>query len=91
MNSKTITELRSSIFESFDMVASGETLQITHKNGTKIAMVSLETIENLKEEASLHKNLAIGYAQALRGEGITTVVLKDRLKEKERILREKYS
>lgn len=88
--SKTITELRSTLFETFDEVASGNPQMITHKNGTVIAMVSLETIEEMANEIELHKNLAIGYAQAMRGEGISSPELKKRLKEKEKKLREKY-
>ncbi len=34
-------------------------------------MVPADTINELTEQVELHKNLAIGYAQALRGEGIT--------------------
>jgi len=37
----------------------------------------------------LHKNLATGYAQALRGEGISTTSLKAKLKKKESALRKK--
>ena len=87
---KTITELRSSLFETFDEVASGETQIISHKNGTMIAMVPIDQIDKLNEEISLHKNLAIGYAQALRGEGFTTSEVKDKLKRKEKDLRKKY-
>jgi len=84
---KTITELRNSLFETFDDVVSGETQIITHKNGSSVAMVPIERIEVLTQEIELHKNLAIGYAQALRGEGISTKTLKERLKKKEQELR----
>lgn len=87
---KTITELRNSIFETFDEVVSGEMQLITHKNGSMVAMVPVDQIEKLNEEVELHKNLAIGYAQALRGEGVSTSTLKDRLKKKEKSLREKH-
>lgn len=87
---KTITELRNSIFETFDEVASGETQIITHKNGSMVAMVPVDQIEKLKEEVELHKNLAIGYAQALRGEGVSSSTLKERLKKKEKSLRAKH-
>lgn len=87
---KTITELRNSIFETFDEVASGETQIITHKNGSMVAMVPVDQIEKLKEEIELHKNLAIGYAQALRGEGVSSSTLKERLKKKEKSLRAKH-
>lgn len=86
---KTITELRNSIFETFDEVVSGETQLITHKNGSMVAMVPFDQIEKLNDEIELHKNLAIGYAQALRGEGISTPTLKERLKKKEKSLRAK--
>lgn len=86
---KTITELRNSIFETFEDVASGKTQLITHKNGTMVAMVPIDQIEKLNEEIELHKNLAIGYAQALRGEGVSTSTLKQRLKKKEKSLRVK--
>lgn len=87
---KTITELRNSLFETFDEVVSGEAQVITHKNGTMIAMVPIDKIEEMNKEIELHKNLAIGYAQALRGEGISTDLLKKKLKNKEKALREKY-
>ena len=89
--SKTITELRSSLFETFDEVVAGNPQMITHKNGTVVAMVPLETLEEMASEIELHKNLAIGYAQAMRGEGITSPELKKRLKDKEKKLREKYA
>lgn len=87
---KTITELRSSLFETFDEVLSGESQIVTHKNGSAIALVPLTKIEEMEKEIQLHKNLAIGYAQALRGEGISTSDLKSRMKEKEKKLRAKY-
>lgn len=87
---KTITELRNSIFETFDEVVSGETQLITHKNGSMVAMVPIDQIEKLNEEIELHKNLAIGYAQALRGEGVSSSTLKERLKKKEESLRAKH-
>ena len=88
--SKTITELRSSLFETFDEVISGEPQIITHKNGKMIAMIAVKQIEELYEQVELHKNLTIGYAQAMRSEGISTDELKKRLAEKEKKLREKY-
>jgi len=87
---KTITEFRSSLFETFDEVLSGESQIVTHKNGSAIALVSLTKIEEMEKEIQLHKNLAIGYAQAMRGEGISTSDLKSRMKEKEKKLRAKY-
>jgi hypothetical protein len=87
---KTITELRNTLFETFDDVVAGETQFISHKNGAEIAMVSVDKIENLYNEIELHKNLAIGYAQALRGEGVSTSDLKERLKKKEKELRKKH-
>lgn len=88
--SKSITELRSSLFETFDEVIAGEPQVITHKNGKMVAMISIEKIEELYDQIELHKNLAIGYAQAMRGEGSTTEELKARLKEKEKRLRAKH-
>ena len=88
--SKTITELRNSLFETFDEVVAGNSQVITHKNGSAVAMVSLRKIQELEDEIQLHKNLAIGYAQAMRGEGINTQELKKRLKDKEKSLREKH-
>jgi hypothetical protein len=87
--SKTITELRNTIFETFEEVIAGETQVITHKNGSMIAMISVDKIEGLYEEIDLHKNLAIGYAQALRGEGTSSAELKNRLNEKASKLRDK--
>ena len=87
--SKTITELRNTIFETFDEVIAGETQVITHKNGSMVAMISVDKIEGLYEEIELHKNLAIGYAQAMRGEGVTSSELKKRLSKKASKLREK--
>lgn len=87
--SKTITELRNTIFETFDEVIAGETQVITHKNGSMVAMISVDKIEGLYEEIDLHKNLAIGYAQAMRGEGIASSELKKRLNDKASKLREK--
>lgn len=88
--SKSITELRSSLFETFDEVIAGEAQVITHKNGKMVAMISIDQIEDLYDQVDLHKNLAIGYAQAMRGEGVSTAELKKLLKEKEKKLREKY-
>ena len=87
--SKTITELRNTIFETFDEVIAGETQVITHKNGSMVAMISVDKIECLYEEIDLHKNLAIGYAQAMRSEGVTSSELKKRLIEKANKPREK--
>ncbi len=90
LKSKSITELRSSLFETFDEVVSGKPQMITHKNGSIVAMVPLSTIEKMESEIELHKNLAIGYAQAMRGDGISSSELKKRLKDKEKKLREKH-
>ncbi|MFT6734208.1 MAG: prevent-host-death family protein [Polaribacter sp.] len=90
-STKTITELRNSLFETFDAVVEGDVHHITHKNGRSIAMISIEKIEQLTEEIDLHKKLAIGYAQAIRGEGITTAELESRLKKKEQQLRQKFA
>jgi prevent-host-death family protein len=87
---KTITELRNSLFETFDEVLAGEPQIITHKSGNAVALVSLSKIEEMESEIELHKNLAIGYAQAMRGEGVSTKDLKSRMKEKEKKLRVKY-
>ena len=75
----------------FDEVAAGQTHFISHKNGTEVAMVSVEKIERLYDEIELHKNISIGYAQALRGEGVATSDLKERLKKKGKELRKKYA
>lgn len=88
---KTITELRNTLFDTFDQVVAGEIQFISHKNGTEIAMVPADQIHKLHEEIELHKNLAIGYAQALRGEGISTSDLKAKLKKGEKGLRKKYA
>lgn len=88
--SKSITDLRNSLFETFEEVAEGEPQMITHKNGSVVAMISLRKIEEMTDEIKLHKNLAIGYAQAMRGEGISSEALKKKLKDKEKKLREKY-
>ena len=87
---KTITELRSTLFETFDQVVSGTPQVITHKNGQRLAMVSEDIINQLNEQVELHKNLAIGYAQALRGEGVSSSQLKEKLKTKEKELKAKY-
>ncbi|MCP4911602.1 MAG: type II toxin-antitoxin system Phd/YefM family antitoxin [Oligoflexia bacterium] len=79
---KSITELRSSLFETFDEVCNGTTQFITHKNGNVVAMLSSEELERLKSEIELHKNLAIGYAQALREEGISSNELKKKFEKK---------
>jgi len=42
---KTITELRSTLFETFEQVVAGEPQLITHKSGKKIAMVPSESIQ----------------------------------------------
>jgi prevent-host-death family protein len=87
---KTITELRSSLFETFDEVLAGESQIITHKSGSAVALISLSKIEEMEREIELHKNLAIGYAQAMRGEGASTKDIKSRMKDKEKKLRAKY-
>jgi hypothetical protein len=53
-------------------------------------MVPCETIDLLNELIELHKNLAIGYTQALRSEGISSFKLKSKLKEKEKAFSSKY-
>jgi DNA polymerase III epsilon subunit-like protein len=63
---KTITELRNSLFETFEEVAIGE------------------------DHLIYHKNISIGYAQAIRGEGISSADLKEKLKNKEIALRKKH-
>ncbi len=87
---KTITELRSTLFKKFDEVLAGEPQIITHKNWNFVALISILKIEEMENEIKLHKNLAIGYAQAQRGEGSSSKELKSRMKEKEKKLREKY-
>jgi hypothetical protein len=87
---KTITELRKTLFETFDEVADGQTCVVSHKNGSEIAMVPIDMIKDLERKLELHKNLAAGYAQAMRGEGISTDELKARLKNKIKELRKKY-
>ncbi len=84
---KTITQLRNSLFKTFDEVIEGQSQVVMHKKGDMVAIVPIHEIERLEDEIKLHKNLAIGYAQALRGEGISTQTLKRRLKEKEKDLR----
>lgn len=79
---KSITELRSSLFETFDEVSNGSTQYVTHKNGNVIAMLSSEELESLKAEIELHKNLAIGYAQALREEGVSSIELKSKFERR---------
>lgn len=54
-NRKTITELRSSLFETFDEVLAGEPQIITHKNGNAVALISLSEIEEMQIEIELHK------------------------------------
>ena len=90
LKKKTITELRNTLFDTFDEVVAGEIQLISHKNGTEVAMVPVEKIDSLYEEIEFHKQLAMGYAQALRGEGVSTSDLKDKLKKKEKELRKKY-
>ena len=87
---KTITQLRNSLFKTFDEVIEGQSQVIMHKKGGMVAIVPIHEIERLEDAIKLHKNLAIGYAQALRGDGISTRSLKKRLKEKEKDLRKKY-
>ena len=48
---KTITELRSSLFETFDEVLNGEFQIVTHKNGNAVALVSLSKIEEMEQES----------------------------------------
>ncbi len=88
---KTITELRNTLFETFDEVVAGQIQLISHKNGTEVAIVPVDKIAELQDEIELHKNLAIGYAQALRGEGISSSDLKSQLKKKEKELRKNYA
>ena len=90
LKTKTITQLRSSLFKTFDEVIAGQSQIIMHKKGDMVAIVPIHQIEKLESEIKLHKNLAIGYAQALRGEGISTQTLKKRLTSKERNLKNKY-
>jgi len=83
MKKKTITELRSTLFKTFNDVVTCESPVIPHKNGTEIVMAPVSKISELEQEVELHKNLAICYAQALRGEGISSSELKSKLKSKE--------
>ena len=87
---KTITQLRNSLFKTFDEVIAGQSQVIMHKKGDIAAIVPIHEIEKLEDEIQLHKSLAIGYAQALRGEGVSTQNLKKRFKDKEKDLRRKY-
>ena len=87
---KTITQLRNSLFKTFDEVIAGKSQVVMHKKGGIVAIVPINAIEKLEDEIQLHKNLAIGYAQALRGEGVSTQTLKKKLKDKEKHLRKKY-
>ena len=87
---KTITQLRSSLFKTFDEVVEGQSQVVMHKKGDMVAIVPIHQIEKLEEEIKLHKNLAIGYAQALRGEGVSTQILKKKLKNREKDLKRKY-
>jgi hypothetical protein len=88
---KTITELRSSLFETFEDVVSGNIHVVSHKNGSEIALVPVDIIEDLQNEIVLHKNLSIGYAQALRDEGISSDQLRKKIKTKEKALRKKFA
>ena len=49
-----------------------------------------DTINKLNERIELHKNLAIRYAQALKGEGISSNQLKKKLIAREKALKAKY-
>lgn len=78
---KNITDLRNSLFETFEDVSSGNMYSISHKNGSEVVMISVDELSKLRKEIELHKNLSIGYAQALRGEGISSEELKRKLRE----------
>lgn len=78
---KNITDLRNNLFETFEEVSSGNVYSISHKNGSEVVMISSDEFSKLQEEIELHKNLSIGYAQALRGEGISSEELKKKLRE----------
>lgn len=78
---KNITDLRNSLFETFEDVSSGNVYSISHKNGSEVVMISVDELSKLRKEVELHKNLSIGYAQALRGEGISSEELKRKLRE----------
>jgi len=90
VKSKTITELRNALSETFDPVVASEIHHVTHKNGSRAAIVPINMIQSMQKEIELHKNLAIGYAQALRGEGVSSHQLKNNLKDTEADLRLKY-
>jgi hypothetical protein len=90
LEQKTITKFRNTLFETFDEVEAGKIQLITHKNGKKIALVPFGKIEEMNNQIIMHRNLAIGYAEALRGEGVSSVELKKKFKDKESSLREKY-
>lgn len=55
-----------------------------------IAMVPADQIERMNEEIELHKNMVIGYALALRGEGLSTTGPKEKLAKKEKVLSAKH-
>lgn len=78
--SKSIAELKNSIFETFDEVVAGETQVITNENGKMIVLISIDQLEELYEQVDLNENLSIGYSQMLRGESITTAELLEKLK-----------
>lgn len=59
---------------------------------TKFRNTILKTFDEVKLaeiQDITHKNLAIGYAQAMRGEGVSSDELKARMKSKAANLREK--
>ena len=64
--------------------------RLCNKKGDMVAIVPINAIEKLEDEIKLHKNLAIGYAQVLRGEGISTQSLKKKFKGTEKCLRKKH-
>ncbi len=87
---KSITKLRSSLFEIFEEVVAGKMQIITHKNGIKIAMITLEKVEAMEDEIELHKNLAHGYAESLRGQTLSTKEVLKQLKKDRTSLRKKH-
>jgi len=90
IKSQTVTQLRSSLFQTFESVAAGEIHHITHKNGSQAAIVPMTMIQELQDEIELHKNLAIGYAQALRGEGKSSAQMLKSLEKKQTNLLKKF-
>jgi len=67
---KTITQLRSSLYETFKEVSHGDPQIVTHKQGEGVVLISQTKLNNMIQEREVLSAIATGVAQLDAGKGI---------------------